>query len=158
MNWMIRVLAPTSAFTLLVLCTIISAAQAHGVRSRITHGDQAWVAVAVFSDGTPMSYTQVTVTAPDATLPFQKGFSDKNGKFAFVPDRPGKWTVTFQDPMGHRSQASAIISMPRGGKETMAKMPASSGYTSLPTGIKTLIGLCFIMLLALLARTFRRRH
>ncbi len=157
MNWTVRVLVST-AFTLSVLCSAMSAAQAHGVRSMITHGSQAWVAVAVFSDGTPMSYTRVTVVGPDATMPFQKGFSDKNGKFAFVPDRPGKWTIIFQDPMGHRSQASTIISMSQGSKEAVVKAPVSSDYTLLPTGIKALIGLCFIMLLALLARTFRHRH
>ncbi len=156
MNWIIRVLA-LSVFTHFLLCTIIPAAQAHGVRSRIIHDAHAWVAKAVFSDGTPMSYTQVTVVGPNAKLPFQKGFSDKNGIFAFVPDQPGKWTVIFQDPMGHRSQTSVMIT-PREGEETRIKIPPSPDSYSLPLGIRVLIGLCFIMLLALVAKTFQRRH
>ncbi len=135
-----------------------TATWAHGVRSHIGQDARVWVAQAVFSDGTPMAYTQVTVIGPDAKLPFQKGFSDKNGRFAFVPDRPGKWKVIFQDPMGHRSEVSVSISFLKDDKQEAVPTSNSPPISSVSTGVKVLLGLCVILLLALLFRLSERKR
>lgn len=60
---------------------------------------QATEAIAIeakFDDGTPLSNAQVVVYAPDnPNQAWQKGITDDQGKFSFIPDykNKGNWTV-----------------------------------------------------------------
>jgi nickel transport protein len=73
---------------------------AHGVGGEVSTGGTA--VTARYSDGTPMSYARVKISAPDGGPTFQSGRSDRNGRFCFYPDGPGTWTVVVDDEMGHR--------------------------------------------------------
>lgn len=74
--------------------------QGHGIVAvRVAGGVGVQVA---YDDGTPVSFSDVKVFAPDAgekaTL---TGMTDRNGCFLFLPDTGGVWRVTVDDGMGH---------------------------------------------------------
>ena len=73
---------------------------AHGVRGKVTYGGV--IVKAEYTTGEPMSYAKIVITASDKKIPFQIGRTDRNGRFCFYPDTPGKWKVVVEDGMGHR--------------------------------------------------------
>ncbi len=99
-----------------LVCLIVSLllaypAFAHGVGAGHAQGPCEAVRF-YYSDGQPMAYAEVLVYGPgDAKVEFQNGRTDKNGVFAFVPDRTGPWRVVCNDGMGHRAEyASELVS------------------------------------------------
>jgi nickel transport protein len=65
---------------------------------------------AKFDNGKPMTNAQVVVYAPDnLSVPWQKGLTDDQGKFTFIPDydNQGNWTIKVRSA-GHGS----IINIP----------------------------------------------
>ena len=40
---------------------------------------------------------------------FQKGYTDKNGNFCFLPDKAGNWIVTVDDLVGHRGKKTVTV-------------------------------------------------
>ncbi len=102
---------------ILTLFLFPSILYAHGVRGRIGKG--GIVVIAEYDTGEPMSYAKVVITAPDKKMPFQIGRTDRNGRFCFFPDTPGKWKVVISDGMGHQLQLIVPINK---------KMEISSKY------------------------------
>lgn len=94
-----------------VIATICGATSvlAHGVRYDIESKRTVCVRVA-YDDGEPMSYARTKVFGPEnAKTEHQNGRTDKNGRFAFVPDTAGAWMVDVGDGMGHAIQAEIDI-------------------------------------------------
>ena len=83
--------------------------QAHGLRGMIGMSETI-CATASYDDGGPMSYGGVEISAPDSELPFQSGFTDRNGLFCFQPDSLGEWQLTINDEMGHRVSLKTVVS------------------------------------------------
>ena len=81
---------------------------AHGVISTIL-GKGGIVLESHYTDGETMSYAEVTILAPEKKLPFQSGYTDRNGYFSFIPDECGVWEVVFQDGLGHRSELQVVV-------------------------------------------------
>lgn len=48
-----------------------------------------------------ISNAEITIYAPEASLPFTKGKTDINGNFAFIPDNGGQWIVKINVPSSH---------------------------------------------------------
>jgi len=80
---------------------------AHGVRGKTGRG--GFVIIAEYTTGEPMSYAKVVITAPDKKIPFQIGRTDRNGRFCFYPDMPGKWMIVVEDGMGHRLEMNLPV-------------------------------------------------
>jgi len=80
---------------------------AHGVRGKVASGGV--ILKAEYTTGDPMSYAKVEITAPDKKIPFQIGRTDRNGRFCFYPDMPGKWKVVVSDGMGHRLEMALPV-------------------------------------------------
>ncbi len=80
---------------------------AHGVRGKVASGGV--IVKAEYTTGDPMSYAKVVITAPDKKIPFQIGRTDRNGRFCFYPDIPGKWKVVVEDGMGHRLEMNLPV-------------------------------------------------
>ena len=60
-----------------------------------------------YSTGELMSYLKAEVFSPsDEKIAYQSGRTDAGGRFAFVPDKPGKWRVVVNDDDGHRAAAA----------------------------------------------------
>ncbi len=51
----------------------------------------------------------VTIRFEKEKEEFQKGNTDKNGNFCFLPDKPGQWTVTVDDLVGHRGKKTVTV-------------------------------------------------
>ena len=57
---------------------------------------------AVYDDGTPVTFSDVSVFAPGAgEKPTLAATTDRNGCFMFRPDANGVWKVMVDDGMGH---------------------------------------------------------
>jgi nickel transport protein len=80
---------------------------AHGVTSNIDTG--GIVVSAMYDTGEAMDYARVTVLAPGASLKFQSGRTDRNGRFCFFPDVSGDWKVVVDDEMGHRLEVNVTV-------------------------------------------------
>lgn len=143
---MLAALCITALFT--------SLAYGHGV----TYGVIADRAVAVrfgYAGGEPMSYAECKVFGPGSSpdLEFQNGRTDARGIVSFVPDKPGDWTVTAWDEMGHKGTLEVLVS---GSKADLAGAAAPVPQAG-PTPISVALGLSVLANLALLGMAWRSR-
>ena len=108
---------------------------------------------ASYSDGTPMSWAEVSLYRPGSDAAFSSGYADDNGCYAFVPDTAGTWRVIFNDGMGHGVDHSFTVN---------AELLLESGTPTgpIPLLYKVFSGLAIIFgITALLyAHTLRRAH
>ena len=51
----------------------------------------------------------VTIHFEKEKKEFQKGNTDKNGNFCFLPDKAGEWIVTVDDLIGHRGKKTVTV-------------------------------------------------
>ncbi len=78
-----------------------SVAFAHGVTYNVVR-DSAVIIKLEYDSGAPISYADIKIFSPaDDKVEYQNGRTDKNGCFAFVPDREGVWRIKAEDGMGH---------------------------------------------------------
>jgi len=83
---------------------------AHGTDYRVLEAAPVIVAEFFYSDNEPLRYAEVLVFSPENdTVEYQNGRTDKNGRFAFTPEKPGEWRVKVNDGMGHAVQASINV-------------------------------------------------
>jgi len=120
---------------------------AHGTEGAVCQG--GWVVEAKYIGGEVMSFAKVTVTAPNSDKPFQTGRTDRNGKFAFVPDTPGTWRLVADDEMGHRLTMVVEVSAASLAGSNEPPAAAANARTSLAS--RALFGVGLLMLLAGLA-------
>ena len=116
--------------------------QAHGVRGMVNMSE-AFCAAASYDDGEPMSYAGVEVIAPESTLPFQSGRTDRNGFFCFRPDRAGQWQLSVRDEMGHRVCLQTIVSSDLALVPDQDRQEYDGLFTGKVGGVITGIGLIF---------------
>jgi len=88
-------------FLVLYFFCITGLGLAHGVAYQVST-DSSIIIKVEYDDGDAMSYADVLIYSPDdKKVEYQNGRTDKNGVFAFVPDKPGVWKVEVDDGMGH---------------------------------------------------------
>ncbi len=122
------------SISLFLICSTTS--HAHGVRGKVGAG--GIVIIAEYDTGEPMSYAKVSIFAPNSKLIFQSGRTDRNGRFCFFPDTPGKWRVIVDDEIGHRLELNISIDKKMKIKENLVEQ------NPLPIPIRALIGISFI--------------
>jgi nickel transport protein len=92
------------AASLLAMAVALAAprgASAHEVLHEVQR-NRAVALRAYFADGEALAYAQFEVYSPaDASIPHQKGRTDRDGWVAFVPTTPGGWRVKVADATGH---------------------------------------------------------
>ena len=139
--------------TIVVVC-LPCTAWGHGVVMNAKRGGcDTWVVEGQFTDGSPMAYAEVTIMDLAHDLPYQKGYSDKNGRFSFTPDSPGKWRVVFKDGLGHRAQLDVVVPPQGPGREIVneprprgaGEMLAHQGLVGGGVFLRTLVGLLAII-------------
>lgn len=96
-------------------------AWAHGVHMSCAPG-QAMILDAYYDGGDLMSFVKLKITGPDGKT-YQVGNTDAKGRFAFVPDKAGKWTLVANDGMGHRAELT--VDAAPGGQATKANVQSS---------------------------------
>lgn len=120
--------------------------RAHGMDGVVEH-DEGYCVTAQYDDGEPMSYAAVEIKAPDSDLAFQKGRTDRNGRFMFRPDGAGRWQAIVQDGMGHRLSLDLEVGEDLGVPEKVqAGIPATGAvpgrFGSIFGGLGIIFGLC----------------
>ncbi len=94
-------------------------AAAHGTNYRILDPGAAIAVAFLYSDSRPMRYAEVLVFSPeDEEIEYQNGRTDRNGRFVFYPDAPGKWRIQADDGTGHLESVSVEIA---GGEDDDAR-------------------------------------
>lgn len=93
----------------LCLLTWTSLVFAHGVKVTMEKKTPFILIGAAYHGGKALGNADVTVRLDTDEAVFQTGSTDKNGNFCFYPDRPGKWTVTVDDGMGHRGKTEITL-------------------------------------------------
>lgn len=79
----------------------------HGVSG--SSGSGGIAITAEYDDGSPMSYAETEITAPDSNQLFSSGWTDRNGRFCFFPDVKGLYQIIVEDAMGHRLEMSVPV-------------------------------------------------
>ena len=119
---------------------------AHGVEAQILKLKGAVVVTALYDTGEPMSYARVEIWAPHSKIRFQLGRTDRNGKFAFVPDLSGKWRIKISDGLGHCLNLRIPISLEN--LDTIdrpAPNPSPSTPLRMSKKLKVVLGILMIL-------------
>ena len=102
----------TMVFLIVFAVFAVSLLLSHGLSIDIQMESPFVVVQAKYSGGLPTAGATVTVMAPGREEPFQKGACDNAGRFVFLPDKTGEWTVIVDDGRGHRQQRILAIDTP----------------------------------------------
>jgi len=94
-------------FALGLILAAAPAVWGHGASGAI-EGRGGLVIASAYDDGEGISFAKVTIQSPEGKT-FQTGFTDKTGRFAFVPDQPGEWKFVTEDGMGHRVEVKIPV-------------------------------------------------
>jgi hypothetical protein len=96
-----------AALLLVALLLPPSGTAAHTVSGRVLNGKAA-IAEFRFSDGSPMAFADVKVFAPSKEL-WLAGRADGAGRFAFMPDKAGEWTVEAREAENHTARLAVTV-------------------------------------------------
>ncbi len=77
---------------------------AHAMEGVVSYQNGVGIISVAYDDGEPASYVKVVIRAPGSKFSFQRGRTDRNGRFAFLPNTPGLWQIVVSDNMGHRAK------------------------------------------------------
>lgn len=108
------VAAVSAVFVLLVTH---GAAHGHGAGFERESDAEAVVLRFGYSIGEPMSDTDVVVTAPDGRV-WQRGRTDREGRFSLLPIVEGDWIALADDGLGH--EVRAVITVGEAGVQVTA--------------------------------------
>ncbi len=125
---------------------------AHGTEGVVSPG--GWTVTARYAGGEVMSFAKVTITAPNASKPFQTGRTDQNGRFAFVPDVPGTWRFVADDEMGHRLSLTIEVTAD---SLTGQPAPPASAAAAASLASRALFGVGLLLLVASLVFWWQAR-
>jgi nickel transport protein len=94
-------------------CLFAFRVEAHGTAHRVVRDGTAVTVESFYTDKEPLQYAEVLVFSPsDRKVEYQNGRTDRNGRFAFFPDRQGTWRMEVSDGMGHRMTADIEVTAP----------------------------------------------
>jgi nickel transport protein len=129
---------------------------AHGVGSREMDSGAARAMEFLYSDGEPMAFARIQVTAPGEGGVFQSAHADARGRFAFVPAGPGEWTVAASDGQGHRAVHALTVAAEKPGAAKPAGPQVNAAIG--PTWNGVALGVSLLANVALGAALLRRRR
>jgi len=129
----------------------------HALQFSVTHAFPAVLVTVRYQGGEVLSYVPVRVVFGDEAIEFQNGRTDRNGSFAFVPDRAGSWKFSADDEMGHLGSCRIDVGADFfSSKPTAEKQPNRAGSDFL---LRLLAGIGAILALTgLLLFLEKRRH
>ncbi|MFO7767796.1 MAG: hypothetical protein R6W82_02405 [bacterium] len=81
----------------------------HGIHVEVRAEGAVHIARAFYEGGTPVTDGDITVTAPGSDQAWQAGRTDPAGRFVFLPDAEGTWTVQVDDGSGHRARTTVEV-------------------------------------------------
>jgi len=98
------------SITGLLLFIQSTVALAHGLEITTTRHPSAIIIRAGYSEFEPAAHATVSIQTLESEHIFQTGNTDRNGFFAFIPDRAGTWQLIVDDQTGHRKKIEIIVS------------------------------------------------
>lgn len=129
-------------------------ASAHALLAKDLEAGNARAVEFAYSTGGTANYAEVKIYAPDnADVEFQSGRTDAVGRFAFLPDKAGTWTVVVADGMGHRVSHPVAVAL---SGEPAEEAPAQGGMASSKL-FPALLGISLLANFFILLALFRRR-
>ncbi|MBD3222343.1 hypothetical protein GF314_13980 [bacterium] len=140
------------------LAILLAAAPAlgHGV---VHHTGQAsaFTVTFTYADGSPIAFADYQVHGPQDPRPAAVGLTDRAGRVAFLPDRPGPWTVRVTTADGHGKTVELAITEDQldGAAADHAGDDVAGGGTA--RWLRALLGVGLILLVALILSTVLRR-
>lgn len=144
-----------SFLLVLATATLVTGGSRHGIEVEFTKSTPAVVATCTYSGKEPVVGAECILFKPGSEdEEFQRGQTDANGVFSFIPDVAGKWKMIVDDGQGHREEASLVLTEAFFTNE--AAIPGtvelvrsgSEGFASLPLWMKAVWGLSLIFGLA----------
>ncbi len=137
----------------LTAATLITGVMKHGIEVEFSMSPPAVLATCTYSENEPAAGAECVLFKPGGESEdeeFQRGNTDANGVFSFIPDVTGEWKMIVDDGYGHRKEASLILTEAFFSNEAAAPGTAellrsgSGGFTSLPLWMKAVWGLSLI--------------
>lgn len=117
---------------------LTSSLLAHSVEHSFKEGAMA---VQLLLGSEPASFAPYTLYAPEASLPFQEGQSDKNGIVAFVPDRAGLWKLVATPGSDHGGHLFNItFEVDQNHVMVWESAPLFTKYAQIISGISLIVG------------------
>lgn len=144
------------------LMLLSASAFAHGVGARVST-QNPFAFEFYYSTGETMAYTPVKVFSPDdPKIAYQEGFTDDQGRFAFVPIKDGTWKVVCEADGGHRAEAKVDVDMKvLNSASTNGAKDLKTEGSSFPQGkqlfINGLLGVSLLFNLSVLILLLRRK-
>ena len=135
--------------------------EAHGTGHRVIRDAGAVAVESFYSDREPMSYAEVKLYGPsDDSIEYQNGRTDKNGRFAFLPDQEGTWRMEVGDGMGHLMRADIDVKKPEKEETPSGETPVAvdAAPPGIPMPWKAALGLSLIANLSLIAYVWQKRR
>ena len=158
--------AAISLAVALLLAGAAAQVSAHALYAADTRHDGVVLVQFAYSSGEQPTYAKVEVYSPaddkvevyspaDDKVEFQNGRTDAQGRFAFMPDAPGRWRIIMADNMGHRVEHPVEVSAAQGAAAADSGHDAGPGGFAMP--LRILLGLSLIANMALTAAVLRRK-
>ncbi|WP_051132462.1 hypothetical protein [Thermodesulfatator atlanticus] len=116
---------------------------AHGMEGSVSYHNGVGVVSVAYDDGEPASYVKVVIRASGSKFSFQRGRTDRNGRFAFLPDVPGLWEIVVSDNMGHRTELK--LNIENIANETQSSMSKPQTGFIVPREVAAFIGVLIIL-------------
>lgn len=96
-----------AAVILLALALASTDTSAHGAGGMVSPSTASVVEFR-YATGEPMAFAAISIAAPSGQA-YQIGRADGGGRFAFVPDAPGTWTISALDDEKHEASISLDV-------------------------------------------------
>lgn len=129
----------------------------HGIEVDFVKRAPSVIATCSYTGSGSVKNAEVLVYSPgEGDDEYQKGGTDVNGVFAFVPDAPGQWKIVVDDGHGHRKEAAVTVTEEFFLSEETAQVPGEDagtgkiGFTDLPLWLRAIWGLTLIFGIACL--------
>jgi nickel transport protein len=135
------------SFALLMLMFGVNAL-AHSIRFTVSQEPPSVIVQAAFSRTSPLVNAKVEIFEPGNEKLYQTGRTDKQGRFAFLPDKNGLWKVSVDDGMGHYDLITINVSEAFFKQEEIVTASGpeqpESIYAEVPLVHKVIFGLALI--------------
>ncbi len=143
-------------------------ALAHGTDYRLIGTNTVVAAEFFYSDKTPMQYTEILVYSPkNEKVEYQNGRTDRNGRFAFLPETNGKWQMKVNDGMGHAVHATVIVNQVNPDSKNTGEISSKKRnevskkngrlFGATPMGVKLVFGLSILLNLFMGVYVWKRK-
>lgn len=137
------------AATIAAVSLMTAGLSGHGIVTEIRSSGRVIIVNSTYGPYQPLKGASVTIWSPDSqTEVWQGGITDREGNFAFIPDRAGEWIFVVDDQKGHREKLTVPVpeAIAEAGLPSSSAEPhsGSQGIAGSGNGLKLITGLALI--------------